>query len=42
VTADLFGVCWALERGIQLLQKLSLSQSVEIQRLINKLFEVAK
>ena len=42
VTADLFRIWWAQEREIQLLQKLSLSQSVEIQRLINKLFEVAK
>lgn len=42
VTADLFRIWWAQERELQLLQKLSLSQSVEIQRLINKLFEVAK
>lgn len=42
VTADLFRIWWAQERELQLLQKLSLSQSVEIQRLINKLFEVVK
>lgn len=37
VTADLFRIWWAQERELQLLQKLSLSQSVEIQRLLNNL-----
>ena len=40
VTADLFRIWWAQERELQLLQKLSLSQSVEIQRHLNKLIEV--
>lgn len=40
VTADLFRIWWAQERELQLLQKLSLSQSAEIQRHLNKLIEV--
>lgn len=39
-TIDLFRIWWAQERELQLLQKLSLSQSAEIQRHLNKLIDV--
>jgi len=39
-TIDLFRIWWSVEKERQLLQNLNLSQSVEIQRHLNKLIEV--